>query len=270
MSRRPAGAAQSAPTRDFGDRAAGSKEIIMNLRSTGMAIGITVGAFVVGALLMNFVVMPLVIHQRGSVIVPDVRGMSEQQATQLLERLALEVRVERRQHESEIPEGYVVSQRPRPNDTVKERRTIALTLSLGATTQRVPDLKDLSLRQGRLVLGQHKLQTGRIARVLHEGDARETVLACSPGSGEQVAEGAEVNLLVGVGGQPSRYLMPDLEGQDLLFIRGKLEKLGFRIGNVRYEPRRDVYPNTIVGQAPPAGVMIRQGDSIELVASGTE
>jgi serine/threonine-protein kinase len=243
---------------------------MVNIRSTGVAVGLAIGVFVAAALLMNFVVMPLIVHQRGSVIVPDVRGMSEQQAKRLLERMALEVRIERRQHESEIPEGYVVAQRPRPNDTVKERRTVSLTLSLGASTQRVPELKDLSLRQGRLVLAQHKLQTGRVARVLHEGDARETVLSCSPGSGEQVTEGAEVDLLVGVGGQPRRYLMPSLEGQDLLFIREKLEKLGFRIGNIRYEPRRDVYPNTIIGQAPLAGVMIRQGDSIELVASGTE
>ncbi len=219
---------------------------------------------------MNFVVMPMVIHQRGSLIVPDVRGMSEQQATRLLERMALEVRVDRRQHEPEIPDGYVIAQRPRPNDTVKEGRTIALTLSLGPNTQRVPDLKDLSLRQGRLLLGRHKLQTGRVARVMHEGDSRETVLACSPGPGEQVNEGAEVDLLVGVGGQPKRYLMPSLEGQDLLFVRERLEKLGFRVGNLRYESRRDVYPNTIIGQTPRAGVMIRQGDSIELVASGTE
>jgi beta-lactam-binding protein with PASTA domain len=68
----------------------------MSVRSTGVAVGLTLGVFVIGALLMNFVVMPLVIHQRGSVIVPDVRGMSEQQATQLLQKMALEVRVERR------------------------------------------------------------------------------------------------------------------------------------------------------------------------------
>ncbi len=64
--------------------------------------------------------------------------------------------------------------------------------------------------------------------------------------------------------------MPDLAGQDLLFIREKLESSGFRVRNVRYEPRRDAYPNTIVDQTPKPGVMIREGDSIELVAAGSE
>jgi serine/threonine-protein kinase len=241
----------------------------VNIRSTGLTILFIAAVFVLGALLMNFVVMPLVIHQRNSVIVPDVRGMSEQQAKRFLERVALDVRI-RRQHETDIPEGYVVSQRPRPNDTVKQGRAVSLTLSLGAKTQRVPDLKDLSLRQGRLLLDRQKLATGRVARVLHEGASRETVVACSPGTGEEVEEGSEIALLVGVGGRPRRFLMPDLRGQDLLFIREKLEKWGFRVSNVRYESRRDVYPNTIIDQAPMSGVMIREGDSIELVAAGTE
>jgi serine/threonine-protein kinase len=212
----------------------------------------------------------MLIHQRNSVIVPDVRGMSEQQAKRFLERVALDVEVDRRQHEAELPEGYIVSQRPRPNETVKQGRTISVTVSLGPKTQRVPDLKDLSLRQGRLLLSRHKLQTGRVARVLREGDSRETVVSCSPSAGEEVEEGTEINLLVGVGGRPNRYMMPDLEGQDLLFIREKLEKQGFRVSNVRYESRRDVYPNTIIDQTPAPGVMIREGDSVELVAAGTE
>jgi serine/threonine-protein kinase len=242
----------------------------MNLKSTGLTVAVIVGAFVVGVLLMNSVVMPLLIHQRNSVIVPDVRGMSEQQAERFLERIALNVRVDRRQHESETPEGYVIAQRPRPNETVKQGRTVSVTVSLGPKTQRVPDLKDLSLRQGRLLLNRHKLQTGRVARVLHEGDSRETVVACSPSAGEEVEEGVEIDLLVGVGGRPKRYMMPDLVGQDLLFIREKLEKRGFRISNVRYESRRDVYPNTIIDHTPAPGVMIREGDSVELVAAGTE
>ena len=120
------------------------------------------------------------------------------------------------------------------------------------------------------MLTRHKLQTGRVARVMHEGDTRETVVACSPSAGEEVEEGADIDLLVGVGGRPKRYMMPNLEGQDLLFIREKLEKRGFRISNVRYESRRDVDPNTIIDQTPAPGAMIREGDSVELVAAGTE
>jgi beta-lactam-binding protein with PASTA domain len=242
----------------------------MRLRSLGVVLLATVGIFVFGALIMNFVVMPLFVHQRNSVIVPDVRAVAKQQAQKSVERVSLQFRVDRTQYHPDVPGGHIISQRPRANDTVKEGRTVSVVVSLGPKTQRVPELKNMTLRQGRLVLSRQKLAAGRIARVLRESDARETVLACAPSVGREVEEGTEIDLLVGVGGRPKRYMMPDLEGQDLLFIRDKLESSGFRVSNVRYEPRRDVYPNTIVDQSPRPGVMIREGDSIELVAAGSE
>ncbi len=241
----------------------------MKIRSFGITILIVVGVFALGVALMNFVVMPMLIHQKNTVIVPDVRQMSEQQAGKFLERMSLTLQIERSENHPEIPEGYVISQRPRPDDTVKQGRTVAVVLSLGPRTQRVPDIKGLSLRQGRLLLTRQKLNPGRIVRVLEETDIGEKVLASSPSPGQEVEEGGEIDILVSVGGRPKRYFMPDLDGQDLLFVRDKLQNLGFRVSNVRYELREDAYPNTIIDQFPKPGVMIREGDSIELVAAGS-
>jgi len=246
----------------------------MKLRTIGLTILFTLTAFVIGALLMNFVIMPAIIHQRSGVFVPDVRGMSEQQARHALEGMNLHLRIDRTQNDEELPRGYVITQRPRPNESVKEGRTVGVALSLGPHMQRVPELQNTSLRQGSLTLARQKLQTGRVARVLREDGLtegnRETVIGSAPGPGREVTEGTAVDLLVAVGGQPQRYYMPDLTGQDLLFIREKLENAGFRIGNVRYEKRDGVYPNTIIDQLPKPGSMIRLGDSIELVAAGSE
>jgi beta-lactam-binding protein with PASTA domain len=96
------------------------------------------------------------------------------------------------------------------------------------------------------------------------------VLATTPGGGQDLVEGSSVDVVVAVGGQKREYLMPDLTGEDLLFIREKLRSMGFRIGGVRYESRNGVFPNTVIGQAPRAGSLIREGDSIELVAASSE
>jgi beta-lactam-binding protein with PASTA domain len=242
----------------------------MKIKSFGITFLIVLGVFALGVALMNFVVMPMLIHQRNTVIVPDVRQMSEQQAEKFLERVSLALQIERSEHDSEIPAGYVISQRPRPDDSVKEGRTVSVVLSLGLRTQRVPDIKGLSLRQGRLLLTRQKLNPGRIVRVLEETDTREKVLASSPSPGQEVEEGGEVDILISVGGRPKWYIMPKLNGQDLLFVRDKLQNLGFRVSNVRYESRNDIYPNTIIDQIPKPGVMIREGDSIELVATGSD
>jgi beta-lactam-binding protein with PASTA domain len=52
-------------------------------------------------------------------------------------------------------------------------------------------------------------------------------------------------------------------------VRDRLEKLGFRVASVRYEAQEGVFPNTIIEQRPAAGARIREGESVELVASSS-
>lgn len=242
----------------------------MNLRRLLIWIPVSAAVFVAGVLLFNFVIMPLLVHQRGAVIVPDLRSLSEAQATRTLDKVSLNIRVDRSEFDATIPEGYVISQLPRPSETIKEGRSVAVVLSLGPRTQMVPELKGMSLRQSRGVLARANLAVGRVARILADGDPREEVIATNPPVGEELPEGTPVDVLVLVGGQKAGYAMPDLTGQDLLFIREKLRDLGFRVGGVRYESRDGVFPNTVIGQSPPPGALIREGDSIELVAASSE
>lgn len=242
----------------------------MKLRSIGITIVSLAAVFFLGVLLFNYLIMPSLIHQRGSVIVPELTMLSEAQAKRELERFSLNMRVSRSEHNPEIPSGFVITQLPHANESIKEGRTVEVVLSLGPRTQVVPELKGMSLRQGRILLGRHNLRVGRVARVHTVGEARETVLATKPSVGEELVENSRVDIVVAVGGQKREYLMPDLKGQDLLFIRERLRELGFRIGGVRYESRPDVFPNTVIGQSPQPGTLIREGDSIELVAASSD
>jgi beta-lactam-binding protein with PASTA domain len=242
----------------------------MRLKGTAIFLVSILGIFVLGVVLFNFVLMPLLIHQYNTVIVPDVLGVSEKQAVRFTDRVSLKLKVIRSEHNSEVPAGYVISQSPRANDNIKEGRTVSVVLSLGQKMQRVPELKGLSLRQGRIMLKRNKLRIGRVARILTEGDAAELLTASTPAAGHELAEGEAVDVLVSVGGKKRSLLMPDLSGQDLLFIKEKLERLGFRVSSVRYEYQKGTYPNTIIDQSPVPGAQIREGDSIELVAATTD
>ncbi|HEU4929943.1 MAG TPA: PASTA domain-containing protein, partial [Candidatus Krumholzibacteria bacterium] len=78
-----------------------------------------------------------------------------------------------------------------------------------------------------------------------------------------------VDLVVAVAGGGTTYLMPDVRQQDLFFVRERLQKLGFRDSSVRYEAKEGVFPNTVIDQRPNPGARIREGESIELVASSS-
>jgi len=242
----------------------------VNLRTFGIGTLVCLGAFLLGVLVFNFVLMPLLVHQRNMVLVPELTGMSLKQAEKFTERIALRFNVEREVNSSEVPAGYVISQSPRAGDSIKEGRTVTVVLSLGPKKRVVPDLKGLTLRQSRTLLTRDGLRAGRISKVLLESEVKETVIASYPPMGRELDEGTAVDLVIGTGGKKRKYLVPDLVGQDLLFIKEKLQNMGFRVSGIRYEYRPDTYPNTIIGQSPAPGTLIREGDSIELVAAGSD
>jgi beta-lactam-binding protein with PASTA domain len=242
----------------------------MKVRSLAFSIIAVVFAFSLGVVGFNFIVMPMLIHQHSTVLVPDLRGMSEKQARKFIERLSLNFQVDRETNNPTVPAGYVIAQSPRPNEAIKEGRTVSVVISLGPNRKQVPDLVGLSLRQSQILLTRNGLRVGRVVRVRRISDIQETILASVPGQGRELSEGSAVDLLVAVGGDKNRYLVPDLTGQDLLFIKEKLQNMGFRVSGVRYEHHPGTYPNTIIGQKPLPGMLIREGDSIELVAAGAD
>lgn len=242
----------------------------MTFRTYGIGLLVCAGAFLLGVLVFNFIFMPLLVHQRNMVLVPDLTGMSHKQAEKFTERIALKFNIDREMNSSEVPAGYVISQTPRAGDAIKEGRTVSVVLSLGPKKRAVPDLKGLTLRQSRIVLTRNGLRVGRISKVLLESDVNETVIASFPPAARELNEGSAVDLVIGAGGKKPSYLVPNLVGQDLLFVKEKLQNIGFRVSGVRYEYRPDTYPNTIIGQSPAAGTLIRKGDSIELVAAGSD
>ncbi|HEU4364045.1 MAG TPA: hypothetical protein VFT13_01135, partial [Candidatus Krumholzibacteria bacterium] len=75
----------------------------MNARRVLTRLIILGALFTAGILVFNFVVMPMLVHQSGAVIVPDLRNSSEAQATQALSRLGLKLSVGRSEHNSQIP-----------------------------------------------------------------------------------------------------------------------------------------------------------------------
>jgi serine/threonine-protein kinase len=232
-------------------------------------IAVLAGLFIAGVVIFNNVLMPALVRQSSAVIVPDLRNASEAEAKQTLARLGLEMRVERSDYDSQVPVGFIVSQNPGANENLKPGRSVVVVVSLGTRVRMVPELRGMSQRQARNLLQSVGLDVGLVARVQHTGDAREHVVATSPPVGDEVHEGESVDIVVSVPGGANVYLMPDLTSQDLFFVREKLEKLGFRVASVRYEDKDGVYPNTIVDQRPQAGERIREGESIELVASSS-
>jgi beta-lactam-binding protein with PASTA domain len=240
------------------------------LRGTVLLVLVLLGAFALGIGVFNYIVMPSLVGHGTVVIVPDVGGLSVEQARVLCEKRGLRLEELRRQYSDEYPEGMVLSQEPYAHANVKSGRWVRVVVSRGAITEYVPDLLGVSPRQARLLLERNQLRLGPVAKVYRSGGPNGTIVSSRPPPGAELSRGDSVRVLVSYGTAPRLFLMPDLAGKDLIFVRRRLEELGFPIGRVVFERDRSKFPNTILSHRPAPGSLIREGESIDLVASTTD
>jgi serine/threonine-protein kinase len=228
------------------------------------------GAFLVGIVVFNYVILPSLTGKRDVATVPGIEGMSIKQAGEVCGKERLEFAVVAHRNSEEVPEGYVLTQDPRQGEKLKHGRTIKVVLSSGRPMEIVPSFAAKTLREAEVLIESSGLAKGRTVRMYVPGEGQQALLATSPSTGTKVPRGSTVDILVGMHGESKVYLMPDLVGKDFPFVKDKLEKLGFNVAHVAARRGQGKFPNAILSQTPAAGARIKEGDTIELVVSTLE
>jgi beta-lactam-binding protein with PASTA domain len=216
---------------------------------------------------LNFLLLPQIIHQNQVVVTPDIRGMTVTGARTQLKLQGLEVEVARQKPHPSIPEGMILDQIPAPEKGIRSGRTVMVITSNGPPAGALPDLTALSLRQAEITLQHENFKLGRILRIRRAGVTEPVVDFQNPGPGVRLVKGAVVDLVVAEPAAPDLLRMPDLEGMSLFRARQIINEAGFVLAPVTFRRTGDMAPNLIIEQNPPAGLRIRKGEQLELVAS---
>jgi beta-lactam-binding protein with PASTA domain len=224
---------------------------------------ITTGIII--ALLMDFIIMPNYTNYNEGVTVPDVTKLSLDEAESLLTSYGLRFEVHDRRAHSAYPANYVIDQSPTAKQLVKPNRKVYLTVNTESTPKVVvPNVVNLSYRNARLQLENHGLTVGSTS---YESDRfRNTILRQSIAAEDTVARGTAVNLVVSDGLGTRMVQVPDVEGLRLSEAQQQIMRAGLRVGEIRFEPARDVTPNTVLSYSP-QGPELTEGESIQLVVS---
>jgi serine/threonine-protein kinase len=218
-------------------------------------------------LLVNFLVLPSLVHSNKVLTMPDVRGMTVTGAETQLHGLSLEVEVSRQRAHPSIPEGMILDQIPAPESRIRGGRTVRVITSSGPPEGALPDLAGLSLRQAEITLQRENFRLGRVLRVRRQGVTEPVVAYQNPVAGTDLFKGAVVNLVLAEPAAAELLRMPDLTGMPLYQARQAINDAGFILAPVTYERTSGSEPNLVLSQHPPAGERIRKGERLELVAS---
>lgn len=232
------------------------------LKNVGLFLLVMAGSFAFGVLIINYVIMPRVVRLGNEVEVPDVCGKSLSEAQSMLNDFYLEGVASGKKWDDQIPENFVVSQKPLPTRRVKKGKKVFLVISKGKEEVAVPNLLGLSRVEAQNYVTNMGLSVKEIKYVRSNFPAN-TVVRTEPPFNTYVKKSSEITLFVSSGG--GELTMPNLIGKDLWEARNSLQELGLVLGEIKYVSESYAGSGKVFFQFPRPGTRVTKGDTVSLI-----
>jgi beta-lactam-binding protein with PASTA domain len=215
------------------------------------------------AMLSALTAMRLAIHGR-QVRVPNVVGMSVQEARKAALRSALLLDREGGFYSRDVPEGRVLSQAPAAGTLVRRGWHMRIAESLGPQRTAVPDLLNQSQRAAEINITRRGLDVGTVAVTHLPGQPPDQVVAQSPPPNAQGVTSPKINLLVTAPAEPAALIMPSFTGRPLAEAGKVIQDAGLRLAVVNNVPAPGLPTGTVLKQSPGAGQKVTPGTAVSL------
>jgi serine/threonine-protein kinase len=222
-----------------------------------VTLGLLIGGFLAASSLFRV----------AEVTVPDVIGISLEEAGAIIEREGLRVEIGREIYHQDIPVGYVINQNPRSDSVVRSGRVVTLDISMGSRLVEVPNVVGDDLRAARTRIESANLIVGEIQEVSSDTHPEGRVIGQDPLGGVMQDARTEVELVVSTGPVLENIQMPDLRGLAQADAENTLREVGLTLGIVSHQESNQYFTGQVVSQDVAPGRSIMQGSTINLSIS---
>ena len=227
-------------------------------------------AFIVGAiglLFLDKIVMPLYVRSDSGRFLPDVTGMSYEEAKSILE---LEGFIAKRgdvKYTSTYSAGTVIDQYPDAMQKVKPGRTVRLTIAERERMIMIPDLVGKSIRSGKLELSEVGLMVDSLISEYDADVPIDVIRWQYPRAGDYLRRGSGLTVIISKGKPPDFYQMPQLFGLSLEKAEQQLAESKLPLGRITYRQNEDLVPYTILEQSIVSGTILDKPIPIDVTVS---
>jgi beta-lactam-binding protein with PASTA domain len=173
-------------------------------------IGGFLGLGLLGLIVGNYIVMPLIVGKGNEVEVPQVVGLSLEEAIVRLEELGFESAANEKRPDTLYPEGVIVEQRPVAGSKVKKGRLVQLVVSAGEEAVRVPYLLGLTLEQATAIAQRRNFEIEKVDTVQSDTIPSGRIVAMKPDPEIRVAKGTKLRLYISAGPIDKTTPVPNL------------------------------------------------------------
>ena len=205
-------------------------------------------------------------NEEDTVRVPDLRGMTEDEAREELSKYELGMDVAGEEPSNEYEAGEIKSHTPGPDETVERHTTIEVILSTGeeAETVAVPNVVNEEESRAEQMLRDAGLKVTK-GEAQYSSDVEEGyVISCNPDVGTEVDEGSSVEIIVSLGTQPAT--VSKLTEGSAADAEAALKAAGL-VGSATEEYSDDVAEGIVISQSIDPGTEVSRGTTVSYVVS---
>ena len=199
-------------------------------------LSIVIGLIILFALSLGGTMLALNLTNPAEVEMPNVVGLSKEEAQQEIEAAKLVFEVEKEEYNSEVPEGYVISQNPtymEKYNKVKEGSTVSVVISKWKEKTTVPKVVGMTEEEAVAALEEANLKAEIVeetSKTVEEG----YVISQETDAETEVNAGDTVIIHVSTGTGIKQVTVVNVVGQDEATAKQTLENLGLVV-NVTYQ-----------------------------------
>lgn len=202
-----------------------------------------------------------------TVAVPDLKGLTVQEAKNELAKLRVSIEVSGAEFSSGTERGKVIRQDPAPGFRLKVFKRVGVVVSKGSELVTVPKVTGLNLENVGSALGDAGLRKGDVTLIHTPHVPAGRVIVQYPAADSQAFRDSNVDVLVSQGEEDDRFVMPDLIQARGESVRKVMSQLGFKVSitGAVYYPGSE--PGTIIRQFPPSGYPVQKTTLIQIEVS---
>jgi len=200
---------------------------------------------------------------QGGATVPDVTGLSQEEAAAGLVTAGLAVGKTTSEPTLDVAPGTVTAQSPAAGTSVREGASVDLTVAT-LPTATVPDVVGKTGSQAEADLAVAGLRVGEVDGVYTTEEPAGTVMAQSPEGSTEAQVGSAVALEVSAG--PKDGAVPDVIGLASVDANDVLVTAGFEVKETS-KTDADVAAGVVITQSPAAGTVAQEGTTVTITVS---
>lgn len=197
------------------------------------------------------------------IIVPDVSGMSEDEAQKKLTDEGFKPTSEF-QYDDNVAEGNVISTTPAAHSKAAKDTQVKMIVSKGAQKKTVPDVRGKSEADARSEIQAAGLTVGSTSTQHDDSVAKGNVISQSVTPGKKVSAGTAVNLVLSSGSD--KVSIQNFAGKDEEELLSWASQNGLNASKQKDEYSSNYEEGTIISMSPASG-SVSKGSTITYVLS---